>query len=78
MRGHHHLVGMALVHPENSLENKNHEFARRIVVVEQDHLPQRWPLRFWFRLRARLFESLLVHGEPRLRWRSDVKGRSQL
>ena len=53
--------------------HQNDEFARRKVIVEQDHLPERWPLRLRFGLCARLLEGFLVHGEPRSHWRS-VKG----
>src|SRR4029077_2340876 len=64
MRRHHHLVGMALVHPEDRLEDQHDEFTGREIVVEQDHLPQRRPLRLRFDLYARLLKRLLAHGEP--------------
>src|SRR6478735_8390760 len=64
MRRHHHLVGMALVHPEDRLEDQHDEFTRREIIVKQDHLPQRRPLRLRFDLYARLLKRLLAHGEP--------------
>src|SRR5262245_8204355 len=63
VRCHHHLVGVAFVHPEDGLEHLHDELARGVIIVEQDNLPQRRTLRLWLDLRARLLERLLAHRE---------------
>ena len=40
MRGEHDFVGLILGHPELGLQHRDHEVARRVVVVDQDHLVQ--------------------------------------
>ena len=47
MRGHHHPIGLILVHAEHRLEHLHDELARRIVVVKQDHFVERRTLSFW-------------------------------
>jgi hypothetical protein len=44
MRRYHDLVGLILGHPEFRLQHEDDEFARRVVVVEQDDLVQARPL----------------------------------
>jgi hypothetical protein len=34
---------MAFIHPENRLEDQDDELAWGVIIVEKDHLPQRWP-----------------------------------
>src|SRR5262245_7996894 len=41
VRRHHHFVGVTFVHPEYGLEHLHNEFARGVIIVEQDDLPQR-------------------------------------
>jgi hypothetical protein len=38
VRGHHHAIGLVLAHVEDSHQDGDDELARRIVVVDQDHL----------------------------------------
>ncbi len=45
VRGHHHAISLVRIHAEHRLEHLHHEFARRVIVVEQDHLVERRPLR---------------------------------
>src|SRR5262245_37164674 len=66
VRRHHHLVGVTFVHPEYGLEYLHDELARRVVIVEQDDLPQRRTLSLWLDLCARLLERLLAHRDTRL------------
>src|SRR6185437_1890575 len=61
VRSHHHLVCVAFVHAKDRLEHHHDELSWRIVVVEQDDLPQRRALRFWLRFCPRFFERLLAH-----------------
>ena len=61
VRRHHDLVGMAFIHPEDRLKDQNDEFARGVVVIEQNYLPQRRPLRLCFHLGPRFLEGLLAH-----------------
>src|SRR5262249_26191375 len=42
--GDHHLVGLVVGHAEFALEHGDDEFARGVIVVDQDHLVQPWPL----------------------------------
>src|SRR5262245_15606431 len=63
VRCHHHLVGVAFVHPEYGLEYLHDELARSVIIVEQDDLPQRRTLRLWLDLGARLLERLLAHRD---------------
>src|SRR6185437_9478944 len=58
VRGHHHAVGLALVHAEDGLEHLHHKFARRVVVVEQNHLPQLRPFGLRLQLRTRSEDGL--------------------
>src|SRR4029079_10213994 len=57
----HDSVGMAFIHPEDRLKDQNDEFARGVVVIEQNYLPQRRPLRLCFHLGPRFLEGLLAH-----------------
>src|SRR5207253_10164985 len=54
MRRHHHPVGLVLAHAEFALEHGDDEFARRVVVVEQNHFVQARPFRLETNLGARL------------------------
>src|SRR3569623_1922396 len=54
MRREHHVHGGGLVHAKHRLEHEHDELARREVVIEQNDLVELRPLRFRFRLRARL------------------------
>src|SRR5262249_12694358 len=58
--GHHYPIGVVGVHAEHGLEHLHHEFARRVVVVEQDDLPQGWPLSLRQHLGA-WFDDGLAH-----------------
>jgi len=45
----HDLRGLFTIHPEEALQYVNHEFHRRVVVVDQQHLEHRWTLELGFR-----------------------------
>src|SRR5216684_1355834 len=51
VRGHHHAIGLVLAHVEDSHQDGDDELARRIVVVDQDHL-----------IESRLFDLRLGDG----------------
>src|SRR5438105_1720757 len=53
VRGHHHAVGLILVHAEHGLEHLDDELPRRVVVVEQDNLVEPRPFCFRLNLCAR-------------------------
>jgi hypothetical protein len=47
VRGHHDAIGLVLAHVEDHHQHANDEFARRVVVVEQDHLVEARLLDLW-------------------------------
>src|SRR3569832_1556271 len=53
MRGHHRPVGLRFIEPKYGLQDLHDELARRVVVIEQDHLPQRRPGDLRLRLGSR-------------------------
>src|SRR5215831_747802 len=59
MRRDHDLVGLVLGHPEFRLEHGDDELARRIVVIEQDHLVQAWPFRLGADFGLRLGDGVI-------------------
>src|SRR5271170_7203073 len=64
MRRHHHAVGLILAETELRLQHHHDELARRIIVVQQDHLVQARPLGLGVSFRARL--RVDVAHEPTL------------
>jgi len=53
MRRQHHVIGALAAHAEDGFEHLDDEFARRVVVVQQNHLVERRALGFGARLGAR-------------------------
>src|ERR1044071_8559913 len=63
VRGHHHIIGLILIHVGHCLEHDDGEFARRIVVIEQDDLPKFWPLRLRPYLGFRFDNGVVAHDD---------------
>jgi len=67
VRRHHHLIGLIGCHAEYCLEHQHDEFARRVIVVEQDHLIKRRLLGLGAHFGARLDDGFVSHDGPDLR-----------
>ena len=62
MRRQHHGSGGFFAHAEYRLEHHNDKFARRVIVVEQDHLVERRTRELGFGFAARLDHGFVWHG----------------